>query len=216
MCFRIEKELVETFTSVTPNFLFCQQHRKRRIKQFSEVQVGSVIPDLVYISLSPKKVDRGNVYLSELNCCILADLLENGPSDLDSISERLFCRSEKIESSLKLLQRYQIVVLKKEKYFSICKKTLKFNSQIVAVEAKLKNWKKAILQAKAYLQFAHISYVALPLELANRSKIIEQCKINGIGLIGVESQSSKSIYRPKSQKPNSKQAFWVMSKTIGL
>ncbi len=74
--------------------------------------------------------------------------------------------------------------------------------QFISFEAKLTNWKKAILQATINKKFSSYSYVVLPLELAKR---LRESKINyfrnqNVGLIGVSKDSIEYFYKPKKDR----------------
>ncbi|WP_062108738.1 hypothetical protein [Bacillus niameyensis] len=74
--------------------------------------------------------------------------------------------------------------------------------QFISYEAKLTNWKKAILQATINKKFSSYSYVVLPLDLANR---LQENKINyfknqNVGLIGVSKESIEYLYKPNKDR----------------
>ena len=62
------------------------------------------------------------------------------------------------------------------------------NKSLVAVEAKIKNWRRAIRQAITCLLFADNVYIALPEEFIHRVNLDEIGRF-GIGLIQVNSKT---------------------------
>ena len=76
--------------------------------------------------------------------------------------------------------------------------------RVVAVELKLKDWKKAIVQAKNYQLGADYVYLAFPLMKSYNvlKKAENVLKNEGIGLIVVNEESTKvkEIIKPKKSK----------------
>jgi hypothetical protein len=67
--------------------------------------------------------------------------------------------------------------------------------KIIAIEVKLKNYQKALVQARNHCLFAHEVYIALPEVIANK---IDINRLNGIG-IGIVSVGNNIRYRLKSK-----------------
>lgn len=74
--------------------------------------------------------------------------------------------------------------------------------QFISFEAKLNNWKKAILQATINKKFSSYSYVVLPLELAKRlqKNHINYFQNQNVGLIGVSIEKIEYLYKPKKDR----------------
>ena len=76
-------------------------------------------------------------------------------------------------------------------------------NNVVAIEAKLKNWKRALFQARRYKKFSDFTYVLLDERYANPAiSNIEEFKINNIGLITMNNSGFNIHYL--SQKQNLK------------
>ncbi len=71
--------------------------------------------------------------------------------------------------------------------------------EIVAVELKLKDWRRAVWQAVHNRQVATVSYIALPVRTirAVDARILRSL---GLGLIGVESNEATVFLRPKQSQ----------------
>ncbi len=70
--------------------------------------------------------------------------------------------------------------------------------ELVAVEAKLEDWGRALCQARRYLAFAEYSYVALPADRVHRVQELQR-DVAGVGLIAVSPTSAEIIVRaPRS------------------
>lgn len=76
--------------------------------------------------------------------------------------------------------------------------------EVLAVELKLRNWKKAIIQAKNYQLGADYVYIAFPLMKSYNviKKAEHKLKKEGIGLIVVNEKNTevKEVIKPKESK----------------
>lgn len=83
-------------------------------------------------------------------------------------------------------------------------------SELCAIEAKLRDWKKALYQAYRYQDFAHKSWVLLDANNVNPAleNICEFNKFN-VGLASIDINQQVRIYfAPKFSEPRFQQAFW--------
>ena len=76
---------------------------------------------------------------------------------------------------------------------------------IIAVEAKIKNWKRGLYQAYHYKWFANVSYLALHRNYTKQAqKNIDLFKKLNVGLISItEKGVEKILYSPIKEKPQS-------------
>ena len=73
--------------------------------------------------------------------------------------------------------------------------------EVVAIEAKLKDWKRGLFQAYRYRSYADKSYLAVYTKAINAPlKNIEEFKKFNVGLIEVADDGIKVHYRPKKEK----------------
>ena len=82
------------------------------------------------------------------------------------------------------------------------------NKEIISIEAKLKNWKRALIQAYRYRSFSKKAYVFMdndyiyaPLEN------IEEFKKFNIRLAGVSNEKIEIYYEPEEKEPFSKELY---------
>lgn len=90
------------------------------------------------------------------------------------------------------------------------------NVKMVAFEAKVKNWKKAITQAAAYLKYADESYVVLPREFSedamNNKHLFTS---SGVGLIVIDRQGNGQIeIKSKSVELHDWRRVYVYSRSL--
>lgn len=214
--FEYETDMVDVLSSSYPSRYFYGRRWARNISQIPEVTVGSVIPDIVCIALPRNFQKEATHYHPEIDTLIISDLLENGPSTIADISERIYARETTIEKSLERLRKKSTVVKQKSDLFKLIRKTSLNDYHIVCIEAKLKNWRTALKQAINYRAFSHISYIALPTKVAQKDLVKKSCQTEKIGLIAVEKDSSQILFKPKPHQPYSSKWIWLVSKTVGI
>lgn len=81
---------------------------------------------------------------------------------------------------------------------------------IVAVEAKLRNWRRALYQAVQYSSYAFDSWVVLDgTSLHAASVHIDEFERRGIGLMGLTANGhSEILVEPQGRPPRSQERFW--------
>lgn len=208
--------MVDVLSSSYPSQYFYGKRGGRDISQVPEVTVGSVIPDLVFIALPKEYEESSTSYHPEIDTLIISDLLKNGPSTTSDISSRIFARETTTQKSLERLYKKTTVAQIASDRFKVKRKTVLYDYHIVSIEAKLTNWRQALKQAISYLDFSHMSYIALPTAIANKSIVQEHCQSEAIGLIAVANNSTEVLFKPKPQQPYSSKWIWLLSKTVGI
>ena len=82
------------------------------------------------------------------------------------------------------------------------------NKEIISIEAKLKNWKRALIQAYKYRCFSKKSYVYMDNDYIEAPlENIDEFKKFNIGLAGVSNEKIKIYYEPKEMEPFSKKLY---------
>lgn len=214
--FEYETDMVDVLSSSYLSQCFFGRRVSRNIFQMQEVTVGSVIPDIVCIALPKQYEEDITNYHPEIDTLIISDLLENGPSTASDISSRIFARETTTKTSLERLHKKEAVAQIESDYFKVRRKTLLYDYHIVSIEAKLRNWRQALKQAITYLDFSHMSYIALPTTIASKSIVQEHCRAEAIGLIAVGNNSTEVLFKPKPHRPFSSKWIWLLSKTVGI
>jgi hypothetical protein len=171
-----------------------------------EVPVSTSIPDIMVIeNISGTKWPKLPKDLSLLEAVILAAMRRRGDIRIDSLEFMVGLPSGGLRSG-QLDRLVEIEVLERGQRGKIRLISDWSNSiRITAVEAKLDKWKKAVGQARSYLGFADVSYVAMPCEIAEgKSDVVEACSAIGIGLIGITpGVPIRQIVNPKHNRDHS-------------
>lgn len=204
--FKTEKDLVFQITNNLKNHSGngLLLNEKLESKIFEEINLGYGIPDVVVVQYNNKlKKERKN-FLNYFDISIL-DLIEK--KDQISIDDIIFLTrstKNKINQSLSILQNEKLIIYREGKYFSH-KKYVDALQDSIAIEAKLKNWKRALQQAYRYKWFAKKSYVILPSEnIKPALKRLDLFKKFGVGLASINEDMGLEVhYKSKNEPPYS-------------
>lgn len=85
--------------------------------------------------------------------------------------------------------------------------------ELIGIEAKMKNWRRGVLQARRYRQFCHAVYLAIH-ETAHHRVHIPVLRRQGLGLFVVSNSSVYELVKPRQQCPNSDILFLYSNEVI--
>lgn len=147
------------------------------------VPLGAGIPDIVAAIFKPHLLNLAPT--TKPNISILSYLRTTALAKKDTIARKLLLSSGAIESQLEVYQEIG-AIQKIDNAYCMQDSWKNVISEIVSVEAKVSNWKRAANQAIRNKLFSHYSYVAFPTEVANRVKSNNIFKDNGLGILGID------------------------------
>lgn len=206
--FALEAQLCEVLAACVPATLGWS----RPATMLSEVQVGTVIPDLVIVD--PVVDDWSLVSLTGFESWVLADLLRARARQITTLSRRLYARPEKTMRVVKRLERLGLIGRDSSSALSLCE-SFPRDAEVVAVEAKLYRWREAVDQATAYLRFANRSYVALPKEVVDGNDLLQAaCRTRNVGVIAVSGASVEIVREAPLHQPRSPGWVWLVARAI--
>jgi len=197
--FKTEKDLVsciqQTFTGQQFDLLDGDMQ-----SVFTELNLGYGIADMVLVGHKENYPERKN-FLAYFDISLL-NLIEKEEVTFDDIVYITKSPEKKIHSSLESLMSEGFVIYREGRYFSH-KKYANILTDSIAIEAKLKDWKRALKQAYRYKWFANKSFVFLPCEnLSIPKDNIHLFKKYNVGLAGVSKDLGiEVIYEPISENP---------------
>lgn len=167
------------------------------IYALEEFAVGTGVSDLTIFTVDKKliasrKKKRIAPITSRTNVELLLFLLEKGPSTVDQIASNAPIGRQTILNSLANMLRAGTVEKTDGLYMASYDIQSGVSENIVAIEAKVRNWKSGLRQAMRYKEYADYSYLAIYEDnIAASLKNIEMFKRTGIGLIGVSDSGIK-------------------------
>lgn len=179
-----------------------------------EVNLGYGVADIV-VTQCVDSPEKRNIYLNILEIKILRIINENSGITVARIKDATRLPRRNIINAIYSLEDLKLVRSEKDtisplkKYVSIVKKT-------IAIEAKLRNWQRALHQAYRYKWFSQKSFVCLPINRVNPAiKNIEKFKKMGVGLIGVcKDKGLRVFHNPRSESPISDEMAILLSECV--
>ena len=189
--FTKEKELVDTLVEYLKN--------KYKIQYITrELQSGNNIADVVY----SEKLDRENILFENyINSYYYVKNIYNKHNvQLNNIEISNVKSNKEFKIFLKELEKQGYIKVQNNK-IEVIKKVDLATKNLVAIEAKLSDWKAGIEQAIRYKEYSNKVYVAIDKEeikKVNRDIFKEK----NIGLISVSKDGVKEIIKPKKEKVN--------------
>jgi hypothetical protein len=154
--------------------------------------IGAGMPDLVVVSSNPEVVKL--TAFEKPNAHILAYLRVVQRARLTTIAEKLNCSLPRVAACLEGLVKASVVEQEKA-FFRLTHPWRNILDEIVTIEVKVNNWRKAVEQASRNGIFAHRSYIALPQKVAARVKDEPILRKQGIGILAVEDSGSVLMFR---------------------
>ncbi len=177
----------------------------------NELRMGIGIPDIIVNLGANRRLKPLDDYFL---VSILAYINEMKKVTIYQIQETFTLGIEKVKQYVSVLANLCLVEIKKT-IVKILKNIFAVNlGTTISIEAKLKDWKGACLQAQRYLCFSDYSYVALPSEtIKNVEPSLFQ--MAGIGLLSVNKMKiSEVIPATKSSSCNFILKYISTSKVI--
>lgn len=155
--------------------------------------VGAGMPDLLAVSWNPRVVAIADPTVADAS--ILAYLRAVGCARFDTIVDRLGRSAERVAEPLDALVHASVVRQERGR-FSLDPAWRHILPEVVSIEAKVADWRKAIAQAARNQLFSHRSFIALPSRVA--AKAVQDAAVLrlGLGVLAVEMDESISVLHP--------------------
>lgn len=184
--FASEKELVKIIKK-NCNHICTWNTARFKTKILEEVDLGFGVADLVITKLS-SKVKSTSTYLNHFDAIVYKIIETEKQITFEKIKEITKANHSSINSSLfKLINDSYIkqndsLIMFRKAYEGIAKDS-------IAIEAKLKNWKRALDQAFRYKWFAEKTFVILDSAyISPAAKNIDKFKLYNVGLAEIDNK----------------------------
>jgi hypothetical protein len=210
--FITERQLVETLKD---NFkIICDWNIKRtQTNVLEEVNLGFGIADLVISKINKHQSPSNSwSYFDILIYKIIETDLNVSMELLKSITK---AKESQIRKSLEMLI-LESYINQQDSIFRIKKSYKSISTKTIAIEAKLKNWTRALDQAYRYKWFATQSYVVLDSKhvLPACKNIVKFIELN-VGLAEINPDGLLKVhFKPKEEKPIDDKMFMLLNEQI--
>lgn len=211
MLYTYESELQKDLANIDFNF-----YDSYKIAfQKREVNVGGCIPDLVsiYINQTPI-ISKWPKYWTYRHSYIFWLIKNYEALSVNEITNLCFEEPKKVLPIINDLSNCRFISGNNSGRYSVNNIFKQTRTGVVAIEAKLSDWKKALCQAIKYKRFANISFVAMDAEKLSDLSIDYQTFIdNEIGLCSVYQKSITWYVHPSIRNTglNHENEYLIMS-----
>lgn len=193
-----ESDLVDSFLEGKTNYISKVLNRKQgRFFCVTEFDSQFGVADIVLGTFQKYKRVKASSDEGKHSWCIPLFFIRKGEVfTAQDFSERF---GYSLGYSKKMLNYYMRTgfVVRKEYLYRLVKEYEYILEDVIAIEAKLKNWKRALEQAKRYKKFANLSYVLLDeVNIGPALKNIREFKNSNIGLLSLSAGQLKTYCLP--------------------
>lgn len=189
MTFKYEKDLVNELVTILQ-----EDYNIKYVVR--ELQNGKNIADIVY----SKELKRDFAIFDEYieSYYYFNEIIQNKKKTIEELNIKNKDLLRKFKRFLKKLEKAGYITLNNNK-IHVIKKVDIASKNVVAIEAKLSDWKSGLNQALAYKQYSDYVYVAID-EYYYKKVDIELFEKNNVGLILVGKGHIKKVLIPKKEK----------------
>ncbi|HEY8470813.1 MAG TPA: hypothetical protein VIL18_14270 [Longimicrobiales bacterium] len=154
------------------------------VTTLEEQAIGRLIPDLLVgiWRRDPRELIRRKFTVIETH--ILAHLERCGPTSPERVAEQLLIAHTDVARTLQRLTRLRVIRHRRNGTIELTGPARTAGLEIVAIEAKIRRWKRALAQAQSYQRFADESYVLVDGAQVRLTSAMEQAfRAAGVGLL---------------------------------
>ena len=209
-----EADFVESFLKT--NNLFEEEHLNYIVLQ--ETIVEGNVPDILVISWEKKKdvswkPERNILSKNDIKILHFITTTKSRGGSQRSIINKLGYDDKIVVKTIQKLKEAKLIVKKKTKVFINEFECNFFIKDIVAIEAKLNNWKKAFQQAHLNQNFSSKSYVLIPER--KHQKLDSYASHSFTGLITYDGEKAKIKKKAKRHELPGSYFSWIINEHIG-
>ncbi len=189
MIFKYEKDLVNELVKILQ-----QDYDVKYVVR--ELQNGKNIADVVY----SKELQRDFAIFDEYidSYYYFNEIITNKKKNINELNIQNKDLLKRFKKFLKRLEKAGYITIDNNK-IHIIKKVDIASKNVVAIEAKLSDWKSGLNQALTYKQYSDYVYVAID-ECVYKKVDIKRFEENNVGLILVGKGHIKKVFIPKKEK----------------
>lgn len=215
--YNTEQILVDSVVDRFKNkWIWIKKYNRSKIEILTEVNLWYWIPDIVVIHKKNTISNIRDTILSVFDINILDIIKSKKQISLDWLLDLTKSSKNQVNNSISVLINENIISNKWDNIFSFTD----YNTDIsdcIAIEVKLKNWKRALNQAHRYKWFANESYVLLPeSNIWPALKQIELFKRFNVWLLGYNEDKIIYHFKPTSSKPISSKMVYLLNEEMLL
>lgn len=206
-----EQEMVNNF--LTNDFPF---QKKEKLKIFEQPELPVGYPDVVAVCYKKQfdgltKANRVPLPLNHIK--VLHYLFNKRWASHEFISDQLLVHPKEIETILADLLSAEMIYCRGTKISIRSLSKIFFITKIISIEAKIQNWRKAIIQASTNTWFASHSYILIPPN-RNIELIIEEAERRKVGVLIYDLGKTTLAVKAEEQKIPSSYGSWIFNELL--
>lgn len=194
--FQTEESLVNDFV------LFLNRTRKKKFEVLREYEGGFGIPDLLLYSLPNRRQAKDIDSLASINPRLAPLLSESTAKKINTLVSLSLATGTSLNSAQRLFSELLGAGRIEQRgastqHFQIDPISCPPFKQVVAIEAKLRDWRRGLVQAYRYIQFSNESWVLLDHSTSlSALRHQEQFRTYGVGLATFTTTGKLYIHVP--------------------
>lgn len=178
---------------------------------FTELKLPTGVPDFIGVYQMDRLLDREAPCerMTTAHFRVLTHVYQTGIVDVEELHARLLLSPRVLKSIIADLSGLNLVRHRKNRIHRRPLTKVFAAKRIVAIEAKLHDWRKALLQAAANLWFASHSYILVP-PLRCLNKVILEARRLGVGVIVFDGRDTTVATRAKRGSLPASYGSWLI------
>ncbi len=187
-----------------------------RVSVFLQPKLPLGFPDIVIVEYRPEVLDalQNEASLHTRHLQLIQYLHATGAGSVSDMSRRLGRSARALRRDAVTLAAAGLIVLYLDTVVPVALHRVFAVERIVAVEAKVREWRKALLQARANTWFASESYVLLPRVPAPEG--IAEFQKSGVGLIVFDGSLCQTVCGAAIQQQPVSYGSWLFNEWARL
>ena len=209
-----EADLVEAFRKYVPS---CFRWKKGNVAIFYEPQLETGFPDLVVVQYLPRTFrawSKARSELRPLDLKVLHHLLRVKGADSAALFGTLGVDARGLLAALERLLDAEMITRARHTWTPYPLSKMFGLLSIVAVEAKIKNWRDAFKQGHLNLWFASESYILSPVEKPS-SVVLERARRTGVGVFLLNGMKVRRLQSAQKNCVPVSYGSWMFNEWVG-
>jgi len=178
----------------------------------SYLPVGAGAPDLLAVQYKPQVETIASLSSTQLS--IVTYLRSVTRARLETIASRVASPVLRVSTCVEDLLRIQ-VICRIGHSFRLHDEWRNVLLEVVAIEVKISDWRRGAQQAARNLLFSNRSFLALPIQAAQRANRDEFVSATGLGIIGIDDEGALHVVRrPRRHSPKVWSYYYAVAKAV--
>lgn len=176
-----------------------------------EVRLPIGQPDLVVVAATRTASRLPRLSTTQLK--VAHHLWCRGPQDTGLLAQELLMRHSHVEAVLLSLQEMGRARVESGRWWAVSLRSAYNVRRIVAIEAKVSAWRRALAQARANQWFASCSYILMP-RLSISAPVVVEAQTLGVGVLSYAGGRVRRELKPSLQTIPISYGSWLVSDLV--